>query len=501
MHESVLHNLMIGLFVLNKDRTVVFWNRWMAQFSGISGSAALGKTLGDIFVEPVNGRFSLALEDALRGHSSLLSHSLNRAPLPLYASNQMRLSETRIQQQICIAPIRDQQQELFVAVQVVDVSAAEHRERLLRNSDRRLRTLIDALPDFVCFRDREDRWQEANRSAVDLLELPAGFRGKSDQELFGEIPLPLRIQGNHESVTLQRPEGAISFDVSRLPIDDQGELVIGRDVTNYKRVEAQLRELNQNLEKRVREETDKRLNQQRLLVQTSKMAAMGEMIQAIAHQWKQPLNIIAFLMQNLRDISRNSTLEPQALEDAIEKTLQQVSFMVGTVDDFKNFFDPDKQKVSFSLLKAVREVDAILGEQLRTSNIKVVYQDAEQASAAKIIGYPNEFKQVILSLFNNAKDAFMEREGRAEVREPFTIGVEIEPLNGNRYAVTIRDNAGGIPPHIMDKLFTPYFTTKQAGTGIGLSLCKTIIEDHFGGSITPGNWERGAFFRIELRNP
>ena len=143
----------------------------------------------------------------------------------------------------------------------------------------------------------------------------------------------------------------------------------------------------------------------------------------------------------------------------------------------------------------------MLSQQFKLQQIEVKHhQVSDRQPMPPLIGYPNEFKQVILNLLNNAKDA-IEAKRKHEGHQPGTIEVTVEFHQPDRFHVTIADNAGGIPAEAMEKLFTPYFTTKEDGTGIGLSLCRTIIEDHFAGSIEARNTSTGAQFIIELRNP
>jgi len=171
--------------------------------------------------------------------------------------------------------------------------------------------------------------------------------------------------------------------------------------------------------------------------------------------------------------------------------MKLIQHMSRTIDDFRNFFRPDKEKAEFRLSEAVTGALALMEGSFRHHRITIEVFSLDDPA---VIGYRNEFAQVILNILSNAGDIFRERRIE-DPRVTITIGCE-----GERAVVTVADNAGGIPDEIIEKVFDPYFTTKgpQSGTGLGLFMSKTIIEKNMNGALTVRNSGDGAEFRIEV---
>lgn len=227
-------------------------------------------------------------------------------------------------------------------------------------------------------------------------------------------------------------------------------------------------------------------HQNQLLIQQGKMAMMGEMIGAISHQWKQPLNALSILIDSLSVLIDECDRNPKMVADIKQKSMEKIAFMSETMDAFRNFFKPDGAKNSFSIAQMVHEVYNQLLPQLHTHNIEFKID----GDAALIYGSPNEFKQVILNLLVNSYEALMEKN----VETPF-IHCTLEQKDTETY-LHICDNGGGIPPEYIEAIFTPHFSTKKFGTGrgLGLYLSKLIIEEHFGGKISAINTPDGTCF-------
>lgn len=263
----------------------------------------------------------------------------------------------------------------------------------------------------------------------------------------------------------------------------------GRDVTEQKLAELKLQELNRTLEERVAEETRKNIEHERMLTLQGRHAAMGQMIGNIAHQWRQPLTVLGLLIQNLYYDFKGGELTEKELKEYVDKGLRTIERMTTTIDDFRNFFKPSLQAEEFIILKPIEDCLSLIGASLKHNNIEVSITGAQDI---KLIGYPNDFSQIMLNLITNAKDAILERKitaGRIDIAVAST---------GHGVVVSVRDNAGGIVPENLEKIFDPYFTTKESGTGIGLHMVRTIVEQHMHGTITAQNSEEGALFRISL---
>ncbi|MBF0320744.1 MAG: GAF domain-containing protein [Nitrospirae bacterium] len=268
---------------------------------------------------------------------------------------------------------------------------------------------------------------------------------------------------------------------------------------NYQRrikAEDELRELNHNLEHRIRKVAEKRLIQERLLIQQSKMAAMGEMISAIAHQWKQPLNTLALIVQSMEEDLEDNKIDRPYVNNVITESMKLINYMAETVEDFRNFFRPAKEMAAFSAKKAAEDILALIYQQFIKRNIDATI---ECTGDPLIWGYPNEFKQAILNMLNNSRDAIIELKMRLRGsmgRGRITITITEE---GESAVVRICDNGGGVSEEILPKIFDPYVTTKgDQGTGIGLYMSKNIIEKNMNGRLEFENIKDGACFTIYM---
>ena len=255
----------------------------------------------------------------------------------------------------------------------------------------------------------------------------------------------------------------------------------------------QLRELNENLQREVERQIRELREKDQALAQQAKLAAMGEMIGAIAHQWRQPINYLALNLQLLQELAEDQTLSKEQLKEITEKMLETINFMSNTIDDFRSFFRQDKEAVVFDVSEAVEKTIELLKPQLEHRGIEIELS----LIPVKVKGFRNEFRQVILNLISNARDAVFQRMEKEGIRGKIWVSVERE----DRFAVIrVRDNGGGIPESIKDRLFEPFFTTKEEGkgTGMGLYMSRQIIE-RMGGELTYRNWREGAEFIIKLK--
>ena len=231
--------------------------------------------------------------------------------------------------------------------------------------------------------------------------------------------------------------------------------------------------------------------QEEIMIAQSRHAAMGEMISMIAHQWRQPISVIAMDANNiLADIELEmvdeTTLQETSL-DIISKT-QELS---KTIDDFRNFFRPEKVAQEVLLKDIVNEALGIIQASLKNNNIELIF---DSSTPYKIKTYARELMQVLINLLNNAKEALVEHKIQ---RRKITLSIE---KKADKYSLNVCDNAGGVDEKIIDKIFDPYFTTKgeKNGTGLGLYMSQTIIDKHLNGTLSVTNKEDGACFEIVL---
>ncbi len=225
----------------------------------------------------------------------------------------------------------------------------------------------------------------------------------------------------------------------------------------------------------------------KIILSQSRNAAMGEMIGNIAHQWRQPLNALAILMINLKLTCQDRGLTDKFFTDTTTKADQLIQKMSDTIDDFRNFFRPDKNKEHFSALNQIKRAVELVETAYKNSEIII---SIEGITDCNLYGFPNEYSQVLLNLLGNAKDAIVEA-GMTDGRIIITYG-----RDSDMGVVTVRNNGGEIPADIIDRIFDPYFTSKSSGTGIGLHMSKTIIENNMHGRIEVHNIEGGCEFTV-----
>jgi PAS domain S-box-containing protein len=281
-----------------------------------------------------------------------------------------------------------------------------------------------------------------------------------------------------------------------------------RDITDRKRDEDALREseallrrkkdlleeLNRTLEMRVHEEVAKNREKDMILIHQNRQAALGEILDHIAHQWKQPLNILNLIMYDMEYTYSRGKLTNEQVSKTLDNVTALTENMSQTINIFRDFYKPDREKTLFSIRESIDNALSFIMPALRYDAIDVEIDADPELSA---IGYPKEYAQVFINIMTNARDALKEK------------GAENPRINirafadDNKAIVDITDNAGGIPERFIDKIFDIYFTTKgsSGGTGIGLYMSKKIIENNMGGTLSVCNVEQGAQFRIALDAP
>ncbi len=250
-------------------------------------------------------------------------------------------------------------------------------------------------------------------------------------------------------------------------------------------------EHSKELEKRIEEEVEKNRDKDKLMFQQAKMASLGEMLGNISHQWRQPLMEINTLFLPIEaKISVGMDIQNDEILDVIRKVNDITKYMSNTIDDFRNFFATDKEKIKFKLLDQVNSTLNIISVSLKKNNIKL---DVIIQKNPEIIGYKNEFSQVLINIINNANDILVQRE----IQKPY-IKIIIKEEN-EQILTIIEDNGGGIDIEPIDKIFEPFFTyQKKDGSGVGLFMSKLIIENNMGGRLEVKNGKDGAIFTIKI---
>jgi signal transduction histidine kinase len=287
-----------------------------------------------------------------------------------------------------------------------------------------------------------------------------------------------KIEENEKQLEISNKE--LEKDIVKLELMDSKLSQLNRDLE--KKVEEktyELKKLNENLKKEIKEEVEQNRQKDNMLFQQSKMASMGEMIENIAHQWRQPLSLISTSASGIKLNKEYDTLTDELLNEAVDNIMNSTKFLSNTIDDFRDFYRVDKIKEKFNIKDVLDKTLKLTSSRFTNRAIKVI-EDCEDIT---ILGFENELVQVFINILNNARDVLE----KLPYEERF-IFVTIKKIENEAY-ISLKDNANGIEPTILEKIFEPYFTTKSPdkGTGIGLFMSKEIIEKHFHGKIIAVN--------------
>jgi C4-dicarboxylate-specific signal transduction histidine kinase len=252
----------------------------------------------------------------------------------------------------------------------------------------------------------------------------------------------------------------------------------------------ELQELNKKLEQEKDEVVVKSRDKDKIIEQQSKLAIMGEMISMIAHQWRQPITAISSLIQGIELKDRLGRLSSEYVKDVTKDVKDLTSHMSQTIDDFRDFFKPDKKKELHHPADVLNKAISLIRSEFESNGI---YINTSFDVEHKMYLYKNELMQVVLNILNNAKDAIKDNGVEKGI-----INIKVQECD-DRLCIYIEDNAGGVSSELKDKIFNPYFSTKSKnGTGLGLYMSKIIIDEHMEGLLSVQNSDIGAEFVIKL---
>jgi PAS domain S-box-containing protein len=406
-----------------------------------------------------------------------------------------------------------------------EVAERKQAELALEGSRDYLAKIINSIADPIFVKDREHRLVLVNDAECTL----AGSRreeliGRTDYDFFPREQVDIFWQKdeivfetgqeniNEEEITDALGRKRIILTKKSLFTDLLGDrYIVGiiRDITGLKETEVALRRLNEELESRVEARTselaalnetlEKRVAEEiainrakdMLLIQQNRQAALGEMLDHIAHQWKQPINAIGLIVQDLESSWSRGEMTADSVREAVHKTMGLLRHMSQTIAVFRDFYQPDKKRTVFRIGDAIDTTLAFIMPSLTFEAICVACEVDPGLSA---VGYHKEYTQVLLNILGNARNALIDRK----TADPL-ITIKAFDERG-KAVVTVTDNAGGIPEMVIGKIFDPYVTTRKerGGTGIGLYMSKNIIEKNMGGALSVANVQDGAQFRIEI---
>lgn len=353
-----------------------------------------------------------------------------------------------------------------------------------------LYSVTESIDDLIFYKDLNFRYIGSNSSFANFFGFSVEtINGKDDFELYEpqyatlfremdeQMLAEMKTRTNYEWVKNIKGEDVYLLTTKAPLLNAQGELFglvgIARDITKEFYLEEEVK------------------SQQAMLIQQNRLAALGEMIGNIAHQWRQPLNTLGLIVQDAQEAYTFGELNEHYIHTMSSKAMEQINYMSQTIDDFRNFFTPHKEKKFFSLTQSISDTIQVFIPEMKKHGIMCQTTVDE---TLRVYGLKNEFSQVLLNLIKNAQDALLENHSK----DPHIIITA--KSDDKTIEISIADNGGGIPKTIMERIFEPYYTTKEEGkgTGIGLYMSKMIIEEHMNGRLSVQNSNDGAIFTILL---
>jgi PAS domain S-box-containing protein len=363
----------------------------------------------------------------------------------------------------------------------------------VQNSNLLLENILNTVHVSVFIKDIDGVYIKANKKYLDDIgfENESELLGKTDFDIIKnkkeaeffrkkdlEVISSLKPQLNFEEVLTKADGKVCNLVTSKMPLIDSdsniiGVLVLYEDVTDAKKKEKALKD------------------KEAYLLQQSRLTQMGEMISMIAHQWRQPLAAISSTANSMILKNMMGQYEKEFFGQRLNNISEYSQHLSSTIDDFRNFFKKTKEKKDLTLESVVEDSLKIIQINLENKNIEI---KKEFSLNETINSFPNELRQVVLNLIKNAEDILEEKDIESK-------WIKIKTYKENDLNVLeVSDNAGGIPDDIIEKIFEPYFSTKQNrdGTGLGLYMSKSIIEEHCSGKLSVTNDKYGAIFKVEL---
>ncbi len=378
---------------------------------------------------------------------------------------------------------------IFLMIMVFSMKANITRRKIvekdLQNRIKFDKVLLDTLPNPIYYKNKDGKFLGCNKAFSDFLNITKQeVIGKTAYDFFApqiasqneliDKELLQTLGTNTSEVTLHLSNHHMKHIIisKAVYLDNNGSIggiiCIMDDVTEI-------------------------IQQKQFLIQQGKLAEMGDMIAAIAHQWNEPLVELSAQVQDIQTSFLLKELENTQVKEFVNDSMVQIQYMSKTLSDFRNFLKPSTKKKKFSIRKAFDEICEIIGKQIFYSNINMTFNYKLKEDELLIYGYENEFKQVLLNLINNAKNKIIDKKSN----DKFNITINIS-YHENYNKIEIIDDGGNIPTKIIDKIFEPYFTTKKDGTGFGLYMAKVIIEDKMDGVITAKNRDKNVIFTLTL---
>lgn len=476
-----------GIIVLNKDLKVFFWNRWLETRTGIEANSIIDKNILDFYSNIDEKKLKRKIITALKLNSpTFYTPQTDDFLINIEINNISDRVFNQMQQSITITPL--DLEEGLVILYIYDITflseinyKLEIAKKSLSEKNEELRLILDTTMEaIIIFKDNSV--VDCNKIAIEL------FNKQMKYELINKSFNDLIHNKNRDILNEKEP-----FETNLIR-EDRSEF---NAIINIKDTS-----LNNQIFKIVTiVDIEDLKRKENLMAEQTKLAAMGEMLGNIAHQWRQPLNIISMSSSNLKLKNDIGELCSSTLSESLSLILRTTNHLSDTIDTFNDFLKTDKEKSFFNVNENIKNSISLVDSFFKNFNIDIILELEE---GIFINSLANEFSQAFINILNNAKDAIVLN---LKDNEYGLIKIKTKKID-NFIEISILDNAKGIEKDILNKIFEPYFTTKHKyqGTGLGLYMTRKIINSSMGGEITVQNKKfvhnqkkyEGAEFKIKI---
>jgi signal transduction histidine kinase len=476
-----------GIIVLDKDLRVLFWNRWLETRTGLEASNIINKNILDFYSNIDEKKLKRKITTALKLNSpTFYTPQTDNFLINIEINNISDRVFNQMQQSITITPL--DLEESLVILYIYDITflsetnyKLEMAKKNLSEKNEELRLILDTTMEaIIIFKDNSV--VDCNKIAIELFNKQMKYEliNKSFDDLINNKNSDIFNEKEPFETNLTREDGSefnAIINIKDTSLNNQiFKIVTIVDIEDLKRKE-------------------------NLMAEQSKLAAMGEMLGNIAHQWRQPLNIISMSSSNLKLKNDMGELNSSTLRESLSLILKTINHLSDTIETFNDFLKTDKEKSIFNVNDNIKNSISLVDNFFKNFNIDIVLELDDDVFLNNLA---NEFSQAFINILNNAKDAIVLN---LKDNESGLIKIKTKKID-NFIEILVLDNALGVDKDILNKIFEPYFTTKHKyqGTGLGLYMTRKIINSSMGGEISVQNKKfthnkkeyKGAEFKIKI---
>ena len=476
-----------GIIVLDKDLRVLFWNRWLETRTGLEASNIINKNILDFYSNIDEKKLKRKITTALKLNSpTFYTPQTDNFLINIEINNISDRVFNQMQQSITITPL--DLEESLVILYIYDITflsetnyKLEMAKKNLSEKNEELRLILDTTMEaIIIFKDNSV--VDCNKIAIELFNKQMKYEliNKSFDDLINNKNSDIFNEKEPFETNLTREDGSefsAIINIKNTSLNNQiFQIVTIANIEDLKRKE-------------------------NLMAEQSKLAAMGEMLGNIAHQWRQPLNIISMSSSNLKLKNDMGELNSSTLRESLSLILKTINHLSDTIETFNDFLKTDKEKSIFNVNDNIKNSISLVDNFFKNFNIDIVLELDDDVFLNNLA---NEFSQAFINILNNAKDAIVLN---LKDNESGLIKIKTKKID-NFIEILVLDNALGVDKDILNKIFEPYFTTKHKyqGTGLGLYMTRKIINSSMGGEISVQNKKfthnkkeyKGAEFKIKI---